>query len=371
MTARRTPYGLTQRLAGLAVLVSASLGLAALSPAQSQALSQAQPTSVPLDVSAVDLYPERPQDQVAGMLQYAGGVVLSSRVSDFGGISGLHVSADGRRAVMVTDAGQWLDADLDIRDGRLRGLSGLRMGPLLDAKGAPSKGKRRGDAEGLTWSDGAFFVSFERDHRIWRYAGAEGSGVAPFDALPQPVALPDDFAPVPANQGLEALTARQGGFLLLTEGARNSDGSLRGWLGRPGAYTPLSVQPAKPFSPTDAAMLPGGDVLILERHYSPLTGVAIMVRRLAAETLADGTMSVLAPELVASLGTDASIDNMEGLAAIALPGAASPPATKGDTQDRAQADNPAAETPALIFMISDDNFNVRQRTVLLAFRLDP
>ena len=97
---------------------------------------------------------------------------------------------------------------------------------------------------------------------------------------------------------------------------------------------------------TDATLLPSGDVLVLERHFSLVRGVSMRIRRLTQSSIkpsatVDGDVLV-----EADLGYQ--IDNMEGIAVSHL---------NGETR---------------ITVISDNNYRPQyQRTLLLQFALKP
>ena len=91
-------------------------------------------------------------------------------------------------------------------------------------------------------------------------------------------------------------------------------------------------------------LLASGELLILERKFSWLSGVGIRIRRIALKSLAPGAV-VDGPSIFdADLGNE--IDNMEGIDAHITP--------EGET---------------VLTMISDDNFSLLQRTLLLQFTL--
>ncbi len=85
-------------------------------------------------------------------------------------------------------------------------------------------------------------------------------------------------------------------------------------------------------------------MLLLERRFSWLTGIAMRLRRIAISDIAPGALVDGTDLLFADLGHQ--IDNMEGLSVHA--------ASNGNT---------------VLTLISDDNFSILQRTVLLQFRL--
>ncbi len=182
---------------------------------------------------------------------------------------------------------------------------------------------------------GGIFVGFERRHRIWRYPALDGPAKA--------VKAPKGLSKAPANGGLEALARLNDGRYLALSESLPADGGTRGWIGSPGHWSPLSLAVEGRFAATDAASLPDGDVIILERRFPPLGARLIRVR---AKLLVPG--ATLTGDELARLEGSSTLDNMEGIAV---------------RQGR------YGET--LIYLISDDNFNPLQRTLLMMFELRP
>ncbi len=309
------------------VLLPILAGLALARPAA------AEPVAV--EVRAVPLDAAVPERTMLGPLRYKGGIEIRSSHPRFGGLSGLAVSADGSRFTAVADIGVWFTGKL-IYDagGRLIGVTDTRINPLLDAAGRALSGRARTDAEAIA-GDGAggFIVAFEQRHRLLRYARPGATG--------QPMAAPAGIEAAPANAGLEALTRLADGRLLtLSEDFRSDDGTaVRGWIGLP--WQPLALRTSQGFLPTALAPLPGG-ALLVERRFPFL---AIRLRRLVAADLRPGAV-IDPPEIVRFEGS-LNYDNFE---------AASTRAGEG------------GET--LIYLLSDDNRNPFQRTLLLYFALD-
>lgn len=288
-------------------------------------------------------YTEREATRL-GPLRHGGSLRLTSPDGDFGGLSGLIVSPDGKRFLAITDSSHWLTGELVHDGGRLTGIRGTRIAPLRDVAGKPLSGKD-GDAEGLAGTlDGDVFVSFERDHRIWRYDfGRDG-----LEARARPVKVPAALANAPDNGGLEAITRLGDGRLLaLTEEMKDDAGNLRGWIidTTKDAARALTLVPRPPFAVTDAGQLPGGDILTLERRFSRTGGVGMAVRRIRAADLGAG--KPINATLVADAGMEHVIDNMEGLS------------IRKDEAGR-----------TLVYLLSDDNFNrPLQQTLLMLFIL--
>ncbi|MBK8176851.1 MAG: esterase-like activity of phytase family protein [Rhodospirillales bacterium] len=293
------------------------------------------------DEIAVDSIPMplRPFHSTArhlGRLDYRGGVRLSSADARFGGLSGLLVSGDGRSLIAISDHGYRVDADL-VYDpqGDLAGIERVRLSDLRGPKGGSLAGTRGGDAEDLARAadEHAVVIAFESRPRLWQYPAA--------NALPERLASPPGLENAPRNAGIEALTRLADGRLLaLTEGYR-IDGGTVGWLSQtPDGWSALTWRSGGGFEPTGAATLPDGDVLVLERRTLPPGARLRVLKRVdvAAGAVLDG-------EEIARFEGPVTFDNMEGI-----------DARRG------------ADGETLIYLVSDDNYMMLQRTLLLMFR---
>lgn len=293
----------------------------------------------PLEVTAcaVPLDGQHQTLNQLGALRYRGGIQISSADPSFGGLSALSVSPDGASFSAISDLGYWVRGNLVYdASGDLAGVGGTEMGPLLDPRGVPTVGKTRGDAESMAPDGrGGTFVGFERNHRLWRYKTLQGPAVE--------VEAPDGLADAPDNGGLEALARLNDGRTLALSESIAADGGTRGWVGTPGDWSPLTLAIGDGFAATDAVSLPDGDVLVVERRFPPI-GVRLV--RVAAGAIAPG--AVLEGSELARLEGSYTVDNMEGIAV---------------RQGR------YGET--LIYLLSDDNFNAVQRTLLMMFELRP
>ena len=295
---------------------------------------------VTVGVTPIPLQPGESAQVEVGQLEFLAGLHLRSSDSQFGGLSGLVVEGD--RAVMVSDKGRWVLARLrhDVT-GRLTGFEDVAIAPLAEPDGRPVADGRV-DAEAVTrLADGRLLVSFERRHRLWAYA----PGDDPANARPTPLLVPRDLARADRNGGIEGVVEYAPGHLLaLSESLRGEDNDLIGWRMSGRSLVPVRYAADGPYVPTDLARLPNGDLLVLERRFSLLGGGAGQVRLIPRAQL-DGPR--LQPVPVARLETPLNVDNFEGLA----------------VAER------AGET--FVYILSDDNFNPLQRTLLLQFRLRP
>ena len=345
--------------AALAMLITAGLLAAPAGCSKSAAAPKVHPrrasktpllaksTAFAVQLTPVTVDRGQPQRRHFGPLELLAAFELTSKERRFGGLSGLELSADGKRLLSVSDRGHWFSAELTLaKDGRLLGLRRWRVGALRGLDGKPVRG-RASDSEAITRGlDGAFYVSFEGKHRIWRY-GKLGE-------IPRVVTTPAGLAKAPRNGGLESLTTlADGRILAITERLRADDDALRGWLLPPPNATATAAMKARTgpllyatqgsFVPTDLATLPGGDVLVLERSFSILSGIRSRLRRISAAALRPGAR--VAAKTLLELDGRLLIDNFEGLAVQAHGGR------------------------LLLYLVADDNFSRLQRTLLYQFAL--
>lgn len=293
----------------------------------------AEPVTVqttPIDLDNTDLAQTR-----AGALTYRGGLELVSPAADFGGLSGLHVTADGAHLRAVSDRGYWFTASLRYdSSSNLSGVADAAMAPLTDGEGRPLTGRGATDAESLS-PDGAggWYVAFEQRHRIVHYPAA-GPAVA--------VMGPEQAQALPGNRGLEGLTRLADGRLLALGEADTGTGFIDAYVQADGGWDALRLHQWQDFRATGATTFPDGSVLVLQRAFSWLGGVSARIVHVPRTDIAAG--AVLRPRELARMHLPLNIDNMEGIAA---------------------RTGPDGET--LVYLISDDNFSLLQRTLLLMF----
>jgi hypothetical protein len=319
-----------------ALLAALPFALAAL-----PRLAAADPVAV--RATSVPLNPHDPHQHVVGRLEYRGGLHLLADDPRFGGISSLRVLPDGQHLAAVTDEGWWLSARLVYHDRFLEALEDVEMGPLLGPDGRPTEGKDAKDAESLALlPDGEFIVGFEREHRLLRYPAGSGRP----DGVPVPCPPPPGLEKAPFNGGIEALVAlRGGGLLALTEYWIDKD-QIVGWTGGPDDWKRLGMRFELALRPSDGALLPKGDVLILERAYNPQRGITnVRIRQIGHDKIRPGAS--LRGRTVAEFAPPLILDNFEGISAVRD--------ASGETH---------------VYLVSDDNFNpAEQRTLLLMFAL--
>lgn len=289
---------------------------------------------------------------VFGSLIYRNGFEITSPSSYWGGLSGIAVSKSGKRAALVSDAGFWSMMEFDYKDGKLLPPNASFIGPLLTRKGNPLKRGRDRDAEAITLlKDDKFFgqalISFEDNHRIGRFKiGKKG------------ISQPDTYLKLPAitkrlrgNAGLEAMAylragKHKGTLVAIAQSKQDRQNNFIGWLVRGKHVTKIrfTPPPLDTYRITDAVGLSNGDLLLLERRYKFLT-VNIQVRYVRQAELVSGK-PIKGRVVLEANSHEHLVDNMEGIAAHTN--------AKGET---------------IVTLISDDNFNSFQRTLLMQFAL--
>jgi hypothetical protein len=292
-----------------------------------------------------------PSRDRVGPLRYLGGLWLRSSDPRFGGLSDLRVSPDGARLFAVSDCGQGFTASLSYdAAGRLAGVGDARLVALVGRGGGePTMGGS--DAESLVLGDG-LEVGFEGRARIEAYRLQP-----PFGGRARPLPFPKELGLCARNGGLEAMgDLGDGRRFLVCEARRGASSTVPAWSGRGGAWRERDYALAfeggwagEPFRPTGAALLPGGDLLVLERRFPP---IGARLARLPRASL-DGT-GVLAPQEIARFEAPLTLDNFEGVE------------TRRDASGR-----------TLVYLLSDDNNCAKntgkpalQRTLLLMFALE-
>lgn len=279
----------------------------------------------------------------ANLLQPAGGLVLDAQdTREQGGFSALWVSPGCERMVAISDytgiasrivdptihkAG-WFSARLSWSDqGELTGLELEATGQLAYADGDPVL-----RAESMAVRGDRVYLSLDDRAGILGYHGA-----SPADALrsvPEE-AVPDlpDFTVENADDGLEAITTTADGRILAIQECKpeiddprvRTGARCRVWSASPTGGVVTQARYATELWPSGAATLPGGDVLVLERHWIPGTGTqSIRVVRLAADLL--GPAALASDPLLDGdvwldvVSADGSLDNFEGIATCNLGG---------------------------------------------------
>lgn len=327
-------------LAALALIVSSFTLAAALRYASA-------PTPIAIDATPITAFDNRePTRTRFGQLEFRGGLALTSKFDPFGGISALHIEPDGSHFLAATDNGSWLRGRIVYRDDKPSGIADAEMAPILGSDGKALAARGWYDVESLATIDGQLFIGIERVERIVRFDYARDG----LKARGEPIAVPPDFKSFVFNKSLECLAAPPQGaplagkLIVVTEESLDAAGNLRSFVLDGENVERFSVKRSGDFDVSDCTILPPGDLLLLERHYSPARGVAMRIRRVPLATIKEGALVDGEPLIEADLAYQ--IDNMEGIA------------VHRDALGR-----------TVLTLVSDDNFSVIQRNLLLQFTL--
>src|SRR5580700_3115422 len=303
--------------------------------------------SIAVNARPIPFFDNRDHSRIRfGSLEFRSGLVLTSGFRGFGGLSGLRLDAKGERFISFSDKGCWFTGRIVYSGRAMSGLDDVEAAPMLGTDGKPLTARGWFDSESIALDGSLVYIGLERVNQVLRFDFAKGFTRARGEVVPMPPAVKK----LPFNKGLEALAfvpkglPLAGTLIAISERGLDAAGNLIAFL--VGGPTPgqFSVRRTDNFDVSDAVLLPSGELLLLERKFSLLDGVGIRIRRIALASVAPGAV-VDGPSIFdADLGDE--IDNMEGIDAHVTP--------EGDT---------------VLTMVSDDNFSMIQRTLLLQFTL--
>lgn len=285
----------------------------------------------------LSLDPAHPGLRRLGDLIFLNAWELRSDNEDFGGISALATLADGR-FIGVSDAGTLIGFGLTRDDRTDRPF----IAPLPDSRRAQVTYKDR-DSEGIAYdpATGQFWVSYEANHAIRRFSRsfARSTGIV----------RPREMQQWPSNKGAESIIRlADGRFVVIAESLEDDDTHqaliFSGDPVEPGTnISRFTYRPPAGYRVTDGVQLPDGRLVILNRWVGLPNGFAAKLAIIAPASITkddsvEGTV-------IATLAAPLLVDNMEGIAV-----------SQGG-QD------------TIIWLISDNNFSIFQRTLLMKFRL--
>jgi len=282
-------------------------------------------------------------DDADAPLQFLGGLDISSPDRDFGGYSGIAVAGDGSEILLIGDSGSFVRARLVHEDGRLVGIAEAEIDSLFP-EGDGSK--KASDAEDVALDpqnpQRGVIVRERQANAMLTFEMDDGQ---PTDFAPMLVGADDRI--LRSNKGLEsvayapAASPAAGKIIAIAERAPRGAENIPGWIAGVGTF---EILPHDDFDVSSARFLPDGDLVLLERRYTPGWGIAMRLRRVDGAALKVGAR--LDGKYLIDAGMTSQIDNMEGLAV---------------HQDEAGR--------TILTLVSDDNHSILQRTLILQFAL--
>lgn len=345
---------LSRAAAGVSILALPGVAQAQLATQQPpKSAGQAEhavtePVAIEVNARAIPAFEPRDRTRTRfGSLDYRSGLVLTSPHRGFGGLSGIRLDSKGERFIAISDQATWFTGRIRYAGREMAGLDDVEASPLLNADGRPITEKRYWyDSESLALDGSYVYVGLERVNQLLRYDFSKGFTRSRGEVMPLPAAA----RKLPSNKGLEALVVvpkgqpLAGTLIALSERGLDQNGNLIAFL--VGGPTPgqFSIRRTENFDISDAVLLPSGELLVLERKFSWFTGVNIRIRSIPLKSIAPNALVDGLTLFSADLGHE--IDNMEGIDAHVTP--------EGET---------------VLTLVSDDNFSMLQRTLLLQFTL--
>lgn len=301
---------------------------------------------VPVEVSAtpIERFDATGRTRI-GAVEFRGGIVLSSDYDRFGGLSGMQLDGATNRLIALTDKGYWFSATLETEGDWPVGLTDAKMAPMLAEDGSRLATLGRGDTESLVLTPAGVAVGIERWQEIWLFPGTD-----PLGARGKSLFSFRGIAVLGSNEGIEALAMPPSGqpasLVVIAERDPKDPTILPGFLLSPLEAPRLAgrfvIERIDEFNATDLALATDGMAYLLERRFDLLRGVSMRIRRFPISQAVDGAR--ISGEVVIEAHRVGAIDNMEALAVTR---------------------NAAGET--ILTVMSDDNFSLLQRTVLLRF----
>jgi len=304
------------------------------------------PVSIEVNARPLPAFDTRDRSRLRfGSLEYRSGLILTSPFHGFGGLSGIRLDAKGERFIAISDKGSWFTGRIVYKGREMTGLDDVEAAPMLGPNGKPITSRGWYDSESIALDGSFVYIGLERVNQVLRFDFSKGFTRAASEIVPMPPAV----RKLPNNKGLEALVwvpkgPLAGTLIAISERGLDANGNIIAFL--VGGKTPgqFSVRRTDNFDVSDAVLLPSGDLLLLERKFSWLGGIGIRIRRVPLASVVPGALIDGPAIFNADLGDE--IDNMEGIDAHVTP--------EGDT---------------VLTMVSDDNFSLIQRNLLLQFTL--
>jgi len=320
-------------------------------PSTPDEFSVTTPVSIEVNARPLPSFDTRDRSRIRfDSLEYRSGLILTSRFRGFGGLSGLRLDNRGERFIAISDKGGWFTGRIVYKGREMVGIDDVEASPILGPDGKPITSRGWFDTESIALDGSLVYVGLERVNQVLRFDFAKGFTRAPGEVVP----LPPAARKLPFNKGLEALVMVPKGFALagtliaISERGLDAGGNIIGFL--VGGKTQgkfdgqFGVRRTENFDISDAVLLASGDLLLLERKFSLLGGVGIRIRRIPLTSVAPGAVIDGPAIFNADLGNE--IDNMEGIDAHVT--------EEGDT---------------VLTLVSDDNFSMIQRNLLMQFTL--
>jgi hypothetical protein len=188
-----------------------------------------------------------------------------------------------------------------------------------------------GDAEAIDIVADEVFVAFERNHRVLKYSASK---------IPDHYINPENFKNLSFNEGIEAMGFVKDQLILITEDSKASPSTTLAYLYDKNKLKTFYYPLHKDFKPTDLTVVNDEEILVLERSYSPNFGNRVRLLSFQFSDIKQGEIIKLKQLL--KLKPPFPLDNYEAIGNI-----------------------PLSENIYKLFIVSDDNYNPRQKNLLI------
>ncbi|MEM6913099.1 MAG: esterase-like activity of phytase family protein [Pseudomonadota bacterium] len=310
-------------------LVLAGLGLIAAVAAESTVMA----TALPLP---------GPEATGLGCLTMTSSHSLSGG-RGFGGFSGMVLDAGTGDLLLLADNGRIQELNVTLnKSGEVTGINGGASLSILDQNGR-RLAKRNGDTEAIApWEDG-YLVTRERVHDALLIEPQDGNFI-----MRETIVDLSGGQALSNNGGYEAATALDDGqALFISEGTLRSGEAMMMLFDGENLLDRGLYRPADGFAVTDIIADETSDRLFgVERAFSASLGPRTRLTVAPLDSAIDDNAVTLVPAELGQLTLAEGTDNMEGLAFYR-----------------------SSDGGENLMIVSDDNFNPIQRTVLMTFRL--
>lgn len=264
-------------------------------------------------------------------------IYLKKQDEDFGGFSAA-LLGDKNKIYLISDRARLLEATAQFDGNIFKCLKNSVMRPL---RGNSTRGLvgHYGDSEGVSFgkNQDEILVSFERAPRVIEYHLKDKS------LLPHKNYPLFEKSYLPYNESYESVRMLENGDILaVTEYFVPKDKNfIRAYLyqAKKNKLKNLAIKPYKNYYITDVNILNNGDIVTLERYFSILTGISIIMRHFNRDEFLSG--KVADGKVIFQQNSPEGADNFEALIV------------------------KHSEEGNWFYLISDDNFTSLQDSLIL------
>lgn len=280
-------------------------------------------------------------------LSFLGGFELKAKPKVFGGFSGVLFEPNDHRLMLLSDTGGVAMIHVQHDQGKITGFGKGILQPLKNHRSQLLSQIWHYDTESVAIVGNKLWVGVETANRIYEFSRDKDG----FPVSGRILNVPQRIRKLPKNRGLEALASSPLGSPLKGKVVAIAERSVgkyaphtEGWIIGGGQFKPIMIARRDEYDVSDAAFLPNGDLLLLERRVRWWSALTVRIRRIKVQSFFQSEPLDGEDFLIANLTQP--IDNFEGLHVAQI------------SDDR-----------IILTLVSDNNYNDIQRTLLMQFLL--